>query len=280
MLAPLAGGPTTAELAAAVTDAWRLGFLAAGYLNARCVCRAGRGSHERSPGDRSARTSSACTRSSVARGGDRRLRSRAGAGGGATRRRARRTALRRRRLRRKAGGGARRAVEVVSFTFGCPSPEEIAQLQDAGSEAWVTVDVGRGGGRGGGSWRGRARRAGPEAGGHRGAWRDDGTDQPLLELLAEVRDACDTTLVATGGIGDSGRRARGARCRRVGRAGGHRVPPLSGGRDERATSRDARAARRRPRSRARSPVAGRAGSSTSSCASIRTRRRRTRTSTT
>ena len=32
VLAPLAGGPTTPELAAAVTDAGGLGFLAAGYL--------------------------------------------------------------------------------------------------------------------------------------------------------------------------------------------------------------------------------------------------------
>jgi nitronate monooxygenase len=93
-------------------------------------------------------------------------------------------------------------IEVVSFTFGCPSPEVIMRLQSAGSEVWVTVtslaeavDA-------------TARGAdalvvqGSEAGGHRGAWRDDGTDQPLLELLADVRAACDATLVATGGIGD------------------------------------------------------------------------------
>ena len=30
-------------------------------------------------------------------------------------------------------------VAVVSFTFGCPSPDIVASLRDAGSEVWATV---------------------------------------------------------------------------------------------------------------------------------------------
>lgn len=39
VLAPLAGGPSTPELAAAVSEAGALGFLAAGYLTAACEIR-------------------------------------------------------------------------------------------------------------------------------------------------------------------------------------------------------------------------------------------------
>ena len=41
VLAPLAGGPTTPQLAAAVSEAGGLGFLAAGYLTAGRAARTG-----------------------------------------------------------------------------------------------------------------------------------------------------------------------------------------------------------------------------------------------
>ncbi|WP_174371997.1 nitronate monooxygenase [Nocardia pneumoniae] len=96
-------------------------------------------------------------------------------------------------------------VAAVSFTFGCPSAAEIARLHAVGSEVWVTVTS-----------PGEARVAvdagadvliaqGAEAGGHRATFVDrpaeDATDPlgllALLQLLAAVTDR---PLVATGGI--------------------------------------------------------------------------------
>jgi len=93
-------------------------------------------------------------------------------------------------------------VPVVSFTFGCPERELIERLRAAGSAVWVTVcDVAE------------ARTAaaagvdalvvqGFEAGGHRAAF-DDGApgDAGLLALLQLVAAAAPgMPLVATGGI--------------------------------------------------------------------------------
>ncbi|HWH96670.1 MAG TPA: nitronate monooxygenase [Baekduia sp.] len=93
-------------------------------------------------------------------------------------------------------------VAVVSFTFGCPAPEVIAALRAVGSEIWVTVtDPGE---------ALIAARAGAdalvvqgvEAGGHRGAFvdRPDAVDYGLLALLQLVAAAVDVPLVAAGGI--------------------------------------------------------------------------------
>lgn len=88
---------------------------------------------------------------------------------------------------------------VVSFTFGLPAP-----LPKLGEQTWVTVT---------GVAEARAAVAagadalvvqGYEAGGHRGAWADrpDREDIGTLALLALVRAAVDVPLVATGGIAD------------------------------------------------------------------------------
>jgi nitronate monooxygenase len=201
VLAPLAGGPATPELAAAVTDAGGLGFLAAGYLTpeafaeqirhtraltagplgANLFCLHEEPVHEEAIAAYAAELAPEAARLGVELGQPR---------------------------FDDDGYGAKLAVvldsrlEVISFTFGCPSTDDVAQLQAAGSEVWVTVtsvaealdavacgaDV--------------LVAQGSEAGGHRGAWRDDGTDLPLLELLDDVRASCETPLVATGGIGD------------------------------------------------------------------------------
>ncbi|HEY6762560.1 MAG TPA: nitronate monooxygenase [Baekduia sp.] len=95
-------------------------------------------------------------------------------------------------------------VPVVSFTFGCPDDDVLGALRDAGSRIWITVtdpDEAE-----------RAARAGAdalivqgvEAGGHRGAWADrpDAVDYGVLALLQLVRDRVggDVPLVAAGGI--------------------------------------------------------------------------------
>ena len=93
-------------------------------------------------------------------------------------------------------------VEVVSFTFGCPSSELIARLRAAGAEVWITVTAPE-----------EARDAteagadalvvqGAEAGGHRGSFIDraDLTAYGLLPLLDLVQAVTPLPLVASGGI--------------------------------------------------------------------------------
>jgi nitronate monooxygenase len=94
-------------------------------------------------------------------------------------------------------------VAVVSFTFGCPSAHDVRRLQDAGVVVWVTVTT---------ADEARAAHAigvdgliaqGFEAGGHRGAFDDaQPGDLGLLALLQLIRagvgDA--TPLIATGAI--------------------------------------------------------------------------------
>jgi nitronate monooxygenase len=95
-------------------------------------------------------------------------------------------------------------VPIVSFTFGCPSPELVARLHEHEIAVWVTVTE-----------VDEARQAvaagadalvaqGAEAGGHRGSFLDvDGRGEiSLLPLLALLAQACDLPLVASGGIAD------------------------------------------------------------------------------
>jgi nitronate monooxygenase len=94
-------------------------------------------------------------------------------------------------------------VPVVSLTFGCPTPSEVNRLQSSGSAVWVTVTT-----------VGEARAAqragvdalvvqGVEAGGHRGGFDDAHPgDIGLLTLLQLVQAAVNDGLpvVATGGL--------------------------------------------------------------------------------
>jgi nitronate monooxygenase len=95
-------------------------------------------------------------------------------------------------------------VPVVSFTFGCPEPDVVARLHDAGCDVWVTVTnpheaLG-------------AQSAGAdalvvqgfEAGGHRAYFTDepDADDLGLLVALRLVARQVQLPLVAAGGIGD------------------------------------------------------------------------------
>ena len=92
--------------------------------------------------------------------------------------------------------------DVVSFTFGCPDPEVLARLAGAGVLTTVTVTT-----------LAEAREAvargaaslavqGSGAGGHRGTWdleaEPDAT--PLLDLVSEVVAAVEVPVVAGGGV--------------------------------------------------------------------------------
>ncbi len=201
VLAPLAGGPSTPELAGAVSAAGGLGFLAAGYLSAaelqrriaavRELTARPFGVNVFAPGDGPA---DPAVYGDYLAG----LRSWAGQGGlelGEPRYsdddwRAKLTVL----------GASPPAV--VSFTFGCPEPSVIEALRAAGAEVWVTITS-----------PAEARQAeaagasalvvqGAEAGGHRGSFQDDPdlAVYGLLPLLALVGAAVSLPLVATGGI--------------------------------------------------------------------------------
>lgn len=200
--APMGGGPSTPALAAAVSAAGGLGFLAAGY---RPVAEVERDLAEvraattrpvgvnvfvpsRPPVDRGAIEAYATTLAGEAE--------RYGAELGEPR-------WDDDGWEAKLELLARERPAVVSFTFGCPEREVIARLQGAGVSVWCTVTTAA-----------EARLAaaagvdalvvqGAEAGGHQSSFDD--TDEPpvaLLELLPLVRGVTDLPLVAAGGIGD------------------------------------------------------------------------------
>ncbi len=202
ILAPLAGGPSPPELTAAVSEAGGLGFLAAGYLSAealegrvvavRELTAAPFGVNLFVPGDPDAETPGL-----------------------------------EEYLRRMAPEASRYGAELgdahydddsypeklellrklrpaaVSFTFGCPRKETVAQLRESRIEAWVTVTTPV-----------EARFAasagadvlvlqGAEAGGHRGFFTDT-DEEPLstLVLLRLVAREIHLPLVAAGGLTD------------------------------------------------------------------------------
>jgi nitronate monooxygenase len=116
------------------------------------------------------------------------------------------------------------AVPVVSFTFGCPAPEVVAALRGAGTRIWITVtdpDEAELAARAGAD---ALVVQGAEAGGHRGAFVDrrDAVDYGLLSLLQLVAARVDVPLVGGGGIataaGVAAALAAGATAAQVGTA--------------------------------------------------------------
>src|SRR3984885_15478554 len=202
VLAPLAGGSSTPELTAAVSNAGGLGFLAAGYLTAsalkeridqaRALTGAPVGVNVFVPGrpsDPDAVRAYAATLAEDARS--------AGVGLGEAHYEDDDWAAKIELL-------AAERVPVVSFTFGCPDRDVIDRLHQAGSEVWITVTT-----------PDEARHAvgagcdvlvlqGIEAGGHRASFRDDLADAcdglGLLSLLQLAPARVDVPLVAAGGI--------------------------------------------------------------------------------
>ena len=199
--APMAGGPSTPALAAAVSETGALGFVAAGYKTAAAMGSDLDETRSRTqrpfgvnlfvPGDGPADRA-------VVETYRRRLEPearRAGIELGEPRFDDDDYAAKLERLRDDP-------VAVVSFTFGCPDAAVVRDLQAAGSAVWVTVtDPSE-------AQRAAAARVdalvvqGVEAGGHRGSFADrrERADYGLLALLQLVGREVDLPLVATGGI--------------------------------------------------------------------------------
>jgi nitronate monooxygenase len=205
VLAPLAGGPSTPQLAAAVSGCGGLGFLAAGYLTAEAT-----------------RERVASLRELTARpfGLNLFVPSPRAADPAVYAAYAKRVGAEARSAGRQAGEPRfedddwdaklalveEAAPAVVSFTFGCPAADAMARVQAAGAEAWITVTSPAEAAQAVAAGADALVVQGSEAGGHRGTF----TDSPdvalfaLLPLLQLVAAATDRPLVASGGIATGG----------------------------------------------------------------------------
>jgi nitronate monooxygenase len=201
VLAPLAGGPSTPELTAAVSNARGLGFLAAGYLTPDAFAeqlRHTRALTSEQIGVNVFVLEDVGVDDDAVAAYARELEPEAQARG---------VQLGQPRfdddwLAEKIEVVVHAHVDVLSTTFGCLDAETVSRLQHSGTHVWATVTT---------AHEAQAARdagvdalvvQGAEAGGHRGAWRDDGEATPLLELLAAIDVGL--PLVATGGIADRG----------------------------------------------------------------------------
>jgi nitronate monooxygenase len=201
--APMAGGPSTPELAAAVSAAGGLGFIAAGYRSAaqlRDDIAAARALTDapvavnlflvaETEVDEQAVAAYARTLEPLA--------SRFGAPLGAA-------LYDDDQLDAKLDVVRELRVAVVSFTFGCPSPAVVRALQDAGSAVWVTVTETDEAVLASGVGADALVCQGVEAGGHRGTFEDvDGRGElGLLTLMRLARGVSTLPLIASGGIAD------------------------------------------------------------------------------
>jgi nitronate monooxygenase len=201
IVAPMAGGPTTPELAAAGTNAGGLGFVAAGYLTAEVFAERLAAARSLASGPIGANLfapqPSAGTPEEIELY-------------------AKELASEAERYGAQLGTprydddhwAAKIEVlldlrpEVASFTFGLPSADECRRLREAGITVVGTVTT-----------LDEARTAvargvdavaaqGPSAGGHRGTFDPSAqpASQPLDELLADVVAAVDVPVVAAGGL--------------------------------------------------------------------------------
>ena len=201
--APMAGGPSTPALAAAVGDAGGLGFLAAGYktpdavaqdiATLRAATKAPFGVNLFSPAEDVA---SADAVSAYART----LADEAERHG---------VSLGEPRFDDDAYDAKlelllRERVAVVSFTFGCPTPETVARLHGNDIAVWVTVTSPEEAALAQDAGVDALVAQGTEAGGHRGYFHDDGAHEEygLLVLLRLLSAQTRLPLIATGGLMD------------------------------------------------------------------------------
>ena len=236
VVAPMAGGPSTPELVAAVGGAGGLGFLAAGYRTAGQLAEdiartrrprrgALRGEPVRAPalarpipGPSSGTWPSSSPRRNAS----------ASALGAARWEDDDWTA--------KLAILLADPVPVVSFTFGCPPAEVVAGLQGAGSAVVVTVTTPEEAAQAESAAPDALCVQGAEAGGHQSAFADaTGPDESvvLLERLAAVATVRRAALARSGRAGHRLGHRRGPGRRRCRRPTGDRVLVLPGERHER-----------------------------------------------
>jgi nitronate monooxygenase len=198
--APMGGGPSTPALAAAVSEAGGLGFLAAGYRSPAAVrddIAEVRRLTERPfgvnlfvPGparaDRDALEAYASTLGGEAERYGVELGEAVHDDDG---------------WDEKLELLADERVPVVSVTFGCPSGPAVEALHDAGCALWVTVTTPAEAAAAQAAGADVLVVQGVEAGGHRGSFDEAAPgDVGLLALLQLVHSATELPLVATGGI--------------------------------------------------------------------------------
>jgi nitronate monooxygenase len=94
-------------------------------------------------------------------------------------------------------------VPVVSFTFGCPAPEIVRGLQEVGSSVVVTVTTPAEAALAAEAGADAVGAQGIEAGGHQGTFGDDTAPDRgwgLLALVTAVRHRVDIPVIAAGGL--------------------------------------------------------------------------------
>jgi nitronate monooxygenase len=200
--APMAGGPSTPALAADVSDAGGLGFIAGGYRTPAAVAddiHALRSDPARPFGvnlfapsgqpadagriaDYAVHLGAEAERYGVALGDPRHDDDHFAA---------------------KLRLIARERVPVASFTFGCPSPDTVATLQTGDTSVWVTVTSVTEAEMALAAGADALVAQGTEAGGHRGFFADDDGQEDLsLLVLLRLLSRFGTPLIAAGGIMD------------------------------------------------------------------------------
>lgn len=204
LVAPMAGGPTTPELVAAVVEAGGSGFLAAGYLTADSLAARIAKTRELTSGPFGVNFFVPGSESTVDISAyERRIEAQA------------------RRYDTEPGEPrwddddypaklnlvVEQRLPFVSFTFGLPSPQDVARLTEAGSRVIVTVTSPTEAVRAAEAGADALCVQGFEAGAHRGLFTDDPADPAgggtygLLALLRLVSAEVDLPLIATGGLG-------------------------------------------------------------------------------
>lgn len=203
LVAPMAGGPTTPELVAAVVEAGGSGFLAGGYLKADALDAQIAKTRELTeglfgvnlfvPGERSTVDLSEY----VARVAE--VARRYGAEPGEPR-------WDDDDYPAKLDLVVARRIPLVSFTFGLPAAEDVARLHEAGTRVVVTVTNPDEAARAAGTGADALCVQGFEAGAHRGLFADDPEDPSggaaygLLAALRLVSVRTRLPLIAAGGL--------------------------------------------------------------------------------
>lgn len=196
VLAPLAGGPSTPELAAAVANAGGLGFVAAGYLRPEAFAeQIGRAREltngllganvfvlEDRPIDQDALDAYARELAPEGELGDPRFDDDW--------------------LEEKVAAAVAGGARVLSTTFGPPSSWLVDAAHAGNAEVWATVANLEDARAAVAAGADALVAQGAEAGGHRASFDDnDERDVPLLDLLAQVREL-GAPVIAAGGIVD------------------------------------------------------------------------------